>query len=98
MPLTAEHCVCYRYSPLGSPDSSSMIGHNGASVLELPVVKALAAEYGKTAAQVLIRWGVQRGTSVLPKSVTPERIASNFDVPRARALKQCPTHSALNCH
>ena len=66
------------YSPLGSPDSSSMIGHSGTSVMELPVVMEIAAATGKTPAQVLIRWGLQRGTSVVPKSVTPERIEGNF--------------------
>eukprot|EP00308_Calcidiscus_leptoporus_P001388 CAMPEP_0119353614 /NCGR_PEP_ID=MMETSP1334-20130426/2726_1 /TAXON_ID=127549 /ORGANISM="Calcidiscus leptoporus, Strain RCC1130" /LENGTH=312 /DNA_ID=CAMNT_0007366931 /DNA_START=88 /DNA_END=1026 /DNA_ORIENTATION=- len=68
------------YSPLGSPDSASMIKHNGASVMAAPEVKAVAADVGRTPAQVLIRWAVQRGTSVVPKSVTPSRIESNFDV------------------
>merc|ERR1712127_902832 len=62
------------YSPLGSPDSSSMIGHGGGAVMKHPVVMRVAKEAGKTPAQVLIRWAVQRGTSVVPKSVTPSRI------------------------
>ena len=68
------------YSPLGSPDSSKMIGHAGQSVLANPSVASIASAVGKSPAQVLIRWAVQRGTSVLPKSVTPERIAANFGV------------------
>jgi len=68
------------YSPLGSPDSASMIKHAGASVMESEVVTRVASETGKTAAQVLIRWAWQRGTSVVPKSVTPTRIQANFDV------------------
>lgn len=40
----------------------------------------IATELGKSAAQILIRWAVQRGTSVVPKSVTAERIRSNIDV------------------
>ena len=68
------------YSPLGSPDSMKMIGHDGQSVMALPEVQAIASEVSKTPAQVLIRWAVQRGTSVLPKSVTPERIAANLEV------------------
>jgi len=67
------------YSPLGSPDSADMIKHEGATVMELPVVASVASAIGKTPAQVLIRWAVQRGTSVVPKSVTPARIEANFD-------------------
>lgn len=41
---------------------------------------AIGAQYGKTAAQVMIRWHLQIGNVVLPKSVTPERIRENVDV------------------
>ncbi len=68
------------YSPLGSPDSASMIKHDGASVMEHPAVARVAEAVGRTPAQVLIRWAVQRGTSVVPKSVTPARIDANFAV------------------
>lgn len=73
-------CHLTAYSPLGSPDSSAMIGHKGASVLDNEVVKKIAEETGKTTGQVVLRWGVQRGTSVVPKSVTPSRIEGNFDL------------------
>lgn len=43
-----------------------------------PTVKEIANRLGKDPAAVLISWAVQRGTSVLPKSVTPSRIESNF--------------------
>jgi len=68
------------YSPLGSPDSAAMIKHEGATVMALPVVTDIAAAVGRTPAQVLVRWAVQRGTSVVPKSVTPSRIEANLDV------------------
>lgn len=42
-----------------------------------PAVAALSKRSGKSAAQVLLRWGVQKGFVVLPKSVTPARIAEN---------------------
>ncbi len=42
--------------------------------------KAMAAKYGVTEAQVLLRWAVQSGYPVLPKSENPERIAQNFDL------------------
>eukprot|EP01034_Spumella_vulgaris_P025770 gene25770-32260_t len=68
------------YSPLGSPGNAEMIGYDGQSLLENPSVIAIAESVGKTPAQVAIRWAVQRGTSVVPKSSTASRIALNFDV------------------
>ena len=50
------------------------------SLLTDPVVAAVAGGAGRTPAQVLIRWHMQLGNIVIPKSVNPERIASNFDV------------------
>lgn len=47
---------------------------------EIPVVKEVAARHGKTPAQVLIRWCMEKGVIPLPKSVTPSRIEENFDV------------------
>lgn len=45
-----------------------------------PVLKKLADKYGKTEAQVLIRWSLEKGYIPLPKSVTPERIKQNTEV------------------
>ena len=50
------------------------------SLLTNPTVTTVAEAHGKTPAQVLIRWHIQLGNIVIPKSVTPERIVSNFDV------------------
>ena len=49
-------------------------------VLDNPVITELASAHGKTPAQVVIRWHLQLGNVVIPKSVTPERIEENFDV------------------
>lgn len=49
-------------------------------VLGDPVVNSIAEALGKTAAQVVLRWHIQRGDIVFPKSVSPERIKSNFEI------------------
>ena len=45
-----------------------------------PVITDLAAKYGKTPAQVVLRWHLEHGFCAIPKSVKPHRIAENFDV------------------
>ena len=45
-----------------------------------PTIKAVAAAHGKTTAQVILRWLNQRGVVVIPKSVSRERMAENFDI------------------
>ncbi|MEO0969844.1 MAG: aldo/keto reductase [Cyanobacteria bacterium J06639_18] len=67
------------YSPLGSGDRPEFLRHKGESpVLENEVVKVTAAEEGLTPAQLLIAWAIDRGTSVIPKSANPGRIAENL--------------------
>lgn len=52
----------------------------GDSILENEVIKGIAAELGKNPGQVALRWGIQRGTAVIPKSMNPERQATNLDL------------------
>ena len=61
--------VVEAYAPIGRGED-----------LELAPVVELAAELGVTPAQVVLRWHLQRGRVVIPKSSTPERIAANVDV------------------
>lgn len=58
----------------------SPIGGQGGSVLDQPSIASIAEAHGVTPAQVVLRWHVQLGNVVIPKSSKPERMASNLDV------------------
>ena len=64
-----QNIVTEAYGPLGV---GKLLGN--------PTVTSIAGEYGKTPAQVLIRWSLQLGNVVIPRSSSPERIAQNADV------------------
>lgn len=67
------------YSPLGSSDRPAFVKASDAPVLlENPVIQSIAQERGCTPAQVLLAWHVQRGISVIPKSVSPSRLHENL--------------------
>lgn len=66
---TEHRIVTEDWSPLGS----------GNGLLDDPVLASLADKYGKTPAQVVLAWHLAIGSVVIPKSVTPARIAENFD-------------------
>lgn len=67
------------YSPLGSPDRpEGMKAANEPSLLSNPVIVKIAEEKGCSPGQILISWALQRGMSVIPKSVNPGRIAENL--------------------
>ena len=67
------------YSPLGSGDRApQMKADDEPSLMSLPEVSAIADRNGVSAAQVLLAWHVNRGTSVIPKSTTPSHLQSNL--------------------
>jgi diketogulonate reductase-like aldo/keto reductase len=67
------------YAPLGANDRS-WAQKNDPVLLEQPVVLELAKKHNKTPAQVVLKWNIQRGNIVIPKSVTPKRIEENAQV------------------
>ena len=58
----------------------SPLGGTGGNVLQDPKLAEIGAKYGKSAAQTVIRWDLQRGIIVLPKSTHQDRIVQNLDV------------------
>jgi 2,5-diketo-D-gluconate reductase A len=67
------------------------------NVLQDPEIEAIARRVAKTPAQVVLRWHIQRGDIIFPKSVTPDRIRENLDVVDFElSADEIGTISALN--
>jgi D-xylose reductase len=88
------------FSPLGAQSYHSIgMAGDGESLLDEPVIRDAARRHGKTPAQVVLHWGVQRGTAVVPKTVRPERLTENlaiFDF--ELSIDEMHAISALNCN
>lgn len=74
----ANGIVSQAWSPIGGITFYRDGSHG--STLQDPVIGGIAATHGKSAAQVMLRWHIQEGRQAIPKSVTPSRIAENFDI------------------
>lgn len=78
--LNAEHGILNQaWAPIGG---ITFYRQNaiGKSTLDDPAIQSIAKALGKSTAQVMLRWGIQQGRSVIPKSVKRERIAENFEI------------------
>ncbi|MCX6955701.1 MAG: aldo/keto reductase [Verrucomicrobia bacterium] len=76
-----ENIAVTAFSPLGAPSYLPLgMATPEENVLIDPVVTAIAAAHRRTPAQIALRWGVQRGTAVIPKTQTPARLAENLAI------------------
>jgi D-xylose reductase len=74
-----EHIAFTAFSPLGAASYFSLgMAAEGEALLDQPAVRDIARRLDKSPAQVALRWGVQRGTAVIPKTTRPERIRENI--------------------
>lgn len=73
-----EDIAVTAFSPLGALSYLELdMAQANESVLVQPAVAGIAARLGKTPAQVVLRWGVQRGNAIIPKTTKPERLIEN---------------------
>lgn len=56
------------------------LGHGDKALMEEPVFAALAEKYGKSSAQIILRWHVQVGNQIIPGSTNPDHIRANADI------------------
>jgi D-xylose reductase len=76
-----EQIAYTAFSPLGAASYYSLgMASKSESLLDNPIIQCIGLEKGKSAAQILLRWGIQRGTSVIPKTLNRERMAENLNV------------------
>ncbi|XP_075458627.1 aldo-keto reductase family 1 member D1-like [Ascaphus truei] len=79
--LCKQHdIVIVGYSPIGTSRDASWVNVSSPPLLEDPLLNAIGKKYEKTAAQVALRFNVQRGVVVIPKSFNTERIRENFQI------------------
>ena len=95
-----QHVAVTAFSPLGAGSYVQLgMAREDESALEQPIVREVARRHGRSPAQILLRWGVQRGTAVIPKTARADRLRENLalfdfelDADDMRAI------SALNCN
>jgi D-xylose reductase len=99
-----ERIAVTAFSPLGAPSYQSLgMAAAEESVLADPVVTAIAAAHGRTAAQTVLRWAVQRGCAVIPKTQDASRLRENLAIfdfelasPDIEAISALDRHRRFN--
>lgn len=80
-PYYPQHKLKERIAPYGiTIESWYPLGHGDAGLLSEPVFVELAEKYGKTPAQIILRWHIQQGNIVFPKTTNPEHMKQNIDI------------------
>ena len=80
-PFFAQTAALENMKELGiQPEAWAPLAEGKHGIFTDPELTAIGAKYGKSAAQVVLRWNVQRGVVILPKSTKPERMAQNKDL------------------
>ena len=80
-PYFPQHDLKARMAEFGTVvESWYPLGHGDAKLLNEPILVKLAEKYRKTPAQIILRWHIEEGNSVFPKSTNPAHIKENFNI------------------
>ena len=80
-PYYAQHALRDRLAPYGTAiECWYPLGHGDSGLLGEPVLARVGEKYGKTPVQVILRWHIQQGNIIFPKSINPDHIRSNADI------------------
>jgi alcohol dehydrogenase (NADP+) len=79
---TGHHFLtrCVAYSPFGNANPVYDKGKGEIQLMQEPTLVEIGKKYNKSGAQIALKWGIQRGCSVIPKSKTPSRIRQNAEL------------------
>ncbi|MDE6713542.1 MAG: aldo/keto reductase [Lachnospiraceae bacterium] len=80
-PYYQQDALKKRLAPYGTViESWYPIGHGDPGLINQPIFTELAKKYGKTNVQIILRWHIQEGNIIFPKSTNPQHIRDNFDI------------------